>query len=151
MTIKGLQYVISITLGFSIFHSRAIKQVNTHSNLTPVTFTHEKKHRCNSSNVTWKRRGEAQEGWRWVTVSSTAHWGAELPVIGIWQLIIMAFYVGFSVTGHWSTMWWRERKEEISCHKDRFGFRIHTVTVSWQWKGPGICVFVCEDLLPQRC
>lgn len=48
---QGLQHVTSITVDFT--HSRVIKQVNTHSNVTLVTFT-QLWH--NSSNVTWKRR-----------------------------------------------------------------------------------------------
>ena len=44
-------------------------------------------------------------------------------------------------------MWWRERREGISCHEDGFGHthtdththtHTHTVTVSWQSDAPGI-------------
>lgn len=61
-----------------------------------------------------------------MTVSSTTNWGLELPVIGIWQLIIIAI---FSEAEHWSTTRQRETKREITCHKDSFSFT-QTVTVS---------------------
>ncbi len=90
-----------------------------------VTFRREEKKKTDII-VTWMRREEAEEGWRWVTVSSVARRGAELPVIDIWQLIITAFCIAFLVTGH--NVAEGEKKEEISFHEDGFGFSSHTHT-----------------------
>lgn len=98
--------------------------------MTPVTFRRGKKGKqikffqCDVEEGRGGRRGRGGQG-RKSSSHQPAHWGAELLVIDIWQLIIMAFFL----TGHWSTLcrWEKKREGRVGVFVTRRNFiQTHT-------------------------
>lgn len=87
----------------------------------------------------WRGGGDGGGQGRKSSSHQPAHWGAELLVIDIWQLIIMAFFL----TGHWSTLCrWEKMKEGRKgggiCHKEECYTDTHKQTHT--------NLYLCEDL-----